>query len=198
MVNKLPDQFECPVDRVILRFIDSHLFAYHQLGLSPNMVTTLSLLTGLSAAYLLLVGRHYGLAALLYLLAYYLDCVDGKLARAYNQVTVFGDYYDHFSDTTKFMAVLYALYENRTRRLTGRQTFFQYFIVGLSVLTLLHFGYAEVIYGGNESPTLAPLKYVAGLDANPMERIQLTKYFGNGTLTLVLVLGILLWDQRRI
>ena len=96
------------------------------------------------------------------------------------------------------MAVLYALYENRTRRLTGRQTFFQYFIVGLSVLTLLHFGYAEVIYGGNESPTLAPLKYVAGLDANPMERIQLTKYFGNGTLTLVLVLGILLWDQSRI
>ena len=47
MVNKLPSEQECPVDNLIMPFIDTHLGAYKALGLTPNMVTTLGLICGL-------------------------------------------------------------------------------------------------------------------------------------------------------
>ena len=41
------------------------------------------------------------------MLGYYFDCIDGPMARKYNMVTVFGDYYDHGTDIICFTLVNY-------------------------------------------------------------------------------------------
>ncbi len=53
MVNKLSDQYENIFDIYIYKFIDSHLHIYKQLGLTPNMVTSLSLISGIISAYMI-------------------------------------------------------------------------------------------------------------------------------------------------
>jgi phosphatidylglycerophosphate synthase len=69
----------------------------HALGLTPNNVTTLSKVLGCLGVAAFLLG--YGeLAAMLYMAMYVLDCVDGKLARRYDQCTVFGMLYDFDTD----------------------------------------------------------------------------------------------------
>ena len=97
MVNKLLDEYECPFDIYMFKFINMHLDMYYKLGFTPNMVTTLSIIFGLLAAYEIIYG-NFIFAAFLVLVSYYLDCVDGKLARKYNMVSQLGDYYDHFGD----------------------------------------------------------------------------------------------------
>ena len=44
------------------------------------------------------------------ILFYWLDCLDGHLARSTNQVTVFGDYLDHFADISFYIGILYYIY----------------------------------------------------------------------------------------
>lgn len=195
MVNKLPDALECPVDLVLLNFIDTHLDFYHHLGFTPNMITTLSIICGLGSAFS--IYRHnYGLGALLFVVAYYFDCVDGKLARKYNMHTAFGDYYDHLGDMVKFIAVIYVLYFRKGVKLKSHQRLFIPIIYVLCFLTFLQIGYQETIYARNESQSLSVFKYLASLDATPRDTIQLTRYFGNGTFILAFVLIIILWNQK--
>jgi len=67
------------------------------LGLSPNMITTLGLLLVVAACYLFLHGQY--LAGLLAgWLMTFLDTVDGKLARVTVQSSQFGHLYDHAID----------------------------------------------------------------------------------------------------
>ena len=197
MVNKLPDHSECPVDYCLLSFIDTHLHWYYQAGFTPNMVTTLSILLGIGAAYAV-QQQSYAWGALLFALAYYLDCVDGKLARRFNMVTMFGDYYDHFGDLFKFSLMLYVLYQNRQRPLSAVQQYFKYGVWFLTVMLMVHIGYSETLYPGEESVTLAPFKALVQLDTEPHRTIQWTKHFGNGTLILFVVTGILLWDYYKV
>ncbi len=63
---------------------------------TPNQVTTVSLALGVGGGVLLAFGgteAHWG--ALLYILAQFVDHMDGELARMTGQTSVFGHYYDH-------------------------------------------------------------------------------------------------------
>ena len=44
MVNKIDDEYECPFDILMLKFIDSHLDLYYKLKLTPNMITTIGIM----------------------------------------------------------------------------------------------------------------------------------------------------------
>jgi phosphatidylglycerophosphate synthase len=72
-----------------------HLAA--NLGISPNMVTTLGLILVLAACYLFLNG-HYFAGLLAGWMMTFLDTVDGKLARVTIQSSKFGHLYDHLID----------------------------------------------------------------------------------------------------
>ena len=63
---------------------------------TPNMVTTVSLILGVSGGVLFAFGEpaaYWG--ALLYVLAQFVDHMDGELARMTGKTSVFGHYYDH-------------------------------------------------------------------------------------------------------
>jgi phosphatidylglycerophosphate synthase len=196
MVNKLPPELECPVDHALVTFIKTHLAAYYHLGFSPNMVTTLSIVFGFWAAYLI-TKRLLHWAALIFFISYYFDCVDGKLARQYNMTSKFGDFYDHFGDVSKFSAVLFALFtypHEGPKGLNPRQ-FLLIAVIGLcTALSFVHMGYQETIYEKeDESWTLSGLKRLVALDSEPQKTIRFTRHFGCGTLVMVTTVAICYW-----
>jgi phosphatidylserine synthase len=81
--------------------------AFHKIGLTPNMVTTIRLILGLISIFLIIILMKFsknGISGLSILIAfaifillflfYMLDDLDGYLARKYNQISTFGKYYD--------------------------------------------------------------------------------------------------------
>ncbi|HVM36357.1 MAG TPA: CDP-alcohol phosphatidyltransferase family protein [Actinomycetota bacterium] len=68
--------------------------------LTPDQVTALALLTGLSTGVLFATGTRWGLVAggLVFYGAFVLDCIDGKLARALGVTSPRGEALDHLAD----------------------------------------------------------------------------------------------------
>ena len=88
--------FVSPYSKYIARW------AAHR-GLTPNQVTTASVLIGLLAAAAFATGERWGLvtgAVLLYI-AFVTDCVDGQLARYTRQFSKLGAWLDSVFDRTK-------------------------------------------------------------------------------------------------
>ena len=71
-----------------------------RLPISANIITTVSLTTGLVACYLMTFGTYQMIliGSFLFLLCYIFDNADGEIARAKNQCSSFGDKYDTFVD----------------------------------------------------------------------------------------------------
>jgi phosphatidylglycerophosphate synthase len=66
-------------------------------GITPNVVTSLSLVLALAATWLFWYG-HYGFGLLAAWVMTFLDTVDGKLARVTLNSSEFGNYFDHSID----------------------------------------------------------------------------------------------------
>jgi len=74
----------------------------HSIGLTPNQVSLLGLLSALISAYLYWSSQFdvalLPAAALFLLISGFLDALDGVLARLYGEVTVFGGFLDSLLD----------------------------------------------------------------------------------------------------
>ena len=191
MVNKLHDKHENIFDLYLLRFIDTHLHIYKQLNLTPNIITTFSLISGLTSGYMI-YKKNFKSAGLLFFLAYYFDCVDGKFARKYNMVTKFGDMYDHFSDVFKFFLVIFLLYKNNSKKFARTGII----IILLIFLCLYQISCQQAIYedtnNNSESPTL---DYFKPSKESCLVNIYHTKYFGCGTAFVFTSIIIFLWNE---
>jgi hypothetical protein len=80
-------------------------------GLTPNQVTTVSMLIGLVAAAAFATGERWGLVAgaVLLQVSFTTDCVDGQLARYTRQFSKLGAWLDSVFDRTKEYAVFAGL-----------------------------------------------------------------------------------------
>lgn len=85
---------EVPWDQKLARILAKPLV---RTPVHPNHITTLGLLIGLAAAWLFSLGDRDAAnwAAALFVLAAFLDHVDGELARLAGKTSRFGHYYDH-------------------------------------------------------------------------------------------------------
>ena len=74
-------------------------------SVTPNQVTTLSLLFAAFAAVFFSFGIYFFavIGSILFILSKFLDNVDGQLARELNSSSKFGWYYDYFSDTAGYI-----------------------------------------------------------------------------------------------
>jgi phosphatidylglycerophosphate synthase len=157
--HKLPEHLENPIDNQIRKLTDICIPHFHKHGITPNMLTTVSLVSGLFGAYMIL-HHHFIIAGLLYIFAYIFDCFDGATARRYHMHTAFGDYYDHISDVVKEILTLVALC----------MVHYQLFVLLLPIIILTLYGCAHVFnsqekYLGSSgnlfvSPSLYIVKYV--------------------------------------
>lgn len=101
--------YEYPVNRYYAHRVDPVLtWLADRAGLSPNLVSLLSLAVGLGAAQALLAGQ-FTLAAVGIQLHHLLDGVDGNLARAQDRCTEFGRRLDGVTDQTVRLALFASL-----------------------------------------------------------------------------------------
>lgn len=187
MSRKLPENLENPLDHILINIADT-VSPYHKhLNLTPNMLTTISLiLAGFSAG--LIYYDYYKLGALVFLLSYIYDICDGFYARKYNMVTEFGCYYDHFSDIFKIILIGAMIF------IKSKPKFLLFLVITIlfSVLFSIHLGYQEKYYNSDESPSLAYLKVLAPGD--PEEALPYTRHVGTGTYILLVVILIFTLD----
>ena len=74
----------------------------YQIGLTPNLVSALGILTAIASAFLYWSSQFYSLnlvaASLFLLISGFFDALDGVIARLYGKVTVFGGFLDSMLD----------------------------------------------------------------------------------------------------
>lgn len=78
---------------------------FKKLNISPNMITTLSLIAIFNA--FLKINKNKKEAIISYFVGYLLDCADGMMARKYNMGSNFGMAYDMVTDTVSNFFILY-------------------------------------------------------------------------------------------
>ena len=190
MVNKIDRELINPIDNIINDVVDKNLETYHKLNLTPNHLTTIGLVFALLGIYLF-YKDYYVIGAVLFFIAYYFDCADGKYARKYNMTSKYGSLYDSFSDIFKFVLLFAVMYKKSFKKL-------KLIILPMIILTLLHDLYmqcTEKIYNKHESEAF---KYVLFSDVSNMncnEKLKYLKYFGSATLILFISLVMVFWPK---
>ena len=85
------------VDAAITAAVQPTLPGWHAICATPNVLTTLGLLSSGACVYSL-YRRSLGWTLLFLILRCYFDYADGLLARKYKQTSEIGDWYDHIVD----------------------------------------------------------------------------------------------------
>jgi phosphatidylglycerophosphate synthase len=148
-MRKITTDMENPIDNIIIYIADRASGIYKNMGLTPNHLTTFSLICNVLSACLFYYDHRY-MSVLLFMIGYYFDCADGFYARKYDMVTTFGDYYDHINDQLKILLILIVMY------LKSKCKFFSILpiIAALTLLSLMHLGCQEKIYDQYEPPDI--------------------------------------------
>lgn len=184
-VRKVPKYLENPFDDLFLNTADFSVDLLYKLGFTPNGVTTLSLLFGVFCIIEFRRSRYIS-SSIMYLISYYFDCLDGHLARKYNMVTEFGDYYDHIKDYIIGGIVFYHLFYEYF----NLDTNWKYLIILLPIFAIssvVHFGCQEVYYQYS-TPLMDSLRGVCIVQTKEeaVEVMKYTRFFGIGSLTIVI------------
>ena len=175
---------ENPFDNIILFYVEKVNPYLRAAGVTPNMLTTCSLVSGVVSALFVYRG-WFGIGGLLFLLSYVFDCMDGNMARAFDMVTVFGDYYDHVTDFIQLVLLVSAIAMS-PMRYEHKASFFVIAAI-LFIAGLVHLGCQERIYGNN----VPCLKVFEALCPSPETMIYKTRYLGTGTVTMFVVIFLL-------
>lgn len=197
-MRKLPICMDNPVDNLLVDIADIIDPYLKSIGMTPNMITTLGLISALISIYAFWYGK-YKSSAIFFFLSYFFDCVDGNFARKYNMITDFGDYYDHTVDIFKSVIIYALLFCNLY---TINQIPIIILLVILLTAQLIHFGcqekYVEKTNNTISSYTLKPLKRLCYSSLNNLEKTMgITRYIGGGTVVLVTSIVIYNLDNLR-
>ena len=199
MVNKIPQELDNPLDNFINDIVDRHLDFYKKLGLTPNGITTISLILGLSTSYFA-YNDKYIIAAITWLLAYYFDCADGKMARKFKMTSKFGDLYDHVSDILKHIILFYILYNKLNKETKSTKYIIILIIVIIGLLTVAQIGCQEkltkkITNKETESPTLKISEYLVFTECE--KQMKFTRYFGPATIITYTALIMLMLERHN-
>ena len=185
-VIKLSKEYENPIDYYMYNYICEYTSPlFYTLGISPNMITTLSLITGLYSTSFV-TSQQYNFAILFLWISYYFDCLDGHVARKYKQCSSIGCYYDHLKDISVTSYLIYKLLlkfiELEHELLFSLSIFL--FAVGLAI----QMGLQELNTTSQPSPFLKVFVLLCknSLWEIPKEFIIYTKFLGCGTFFMLL------------
>ena len=127
------------LDRLISDLIMPTLPIWHSISVSPNILTTFGLLSSILSLVFFYKGKT--LYAIVFLiLRWYFDYADGMLARKYNQITEFGDWYDHVTDWLFFIGYIVLLYTKSTNIVSHMSLLFI-----IMILFFIQFGCMEKV-----------------------------------------------------
>lgn len=184
--RKIPRHLENEFDNIIIDIVDKINPYLKKLNFTPNIITTISFFFGI-IMLITYYKNYYYLTALFLLLSYFFDCIDGNFARTYNMQTKFGDYYDHITDWLVF-GILFILILIKKIPNKIKLLYFLIIII-LLILTGFYSGCTEKYIKKNKSNIHnSSLELIMCPDIKYM---NILKYFGCGTLIIVLIIIIL-------
>ena len=193
--RKVSHDIENPIDNLLLKFNEKMNPIYKKLNFTPNILTTISFVVTLIGIYV--YYNNYKkinlkiIALILIFVGYYFDCADGNFARTYKMTSEFGDFYDHICDNLKFVIMFYAVFKIKSIPMK-RKLIASIIIIVFTFLNFVNLGCQEKIYEKKKktlkSKTLEPLKMLCFNE----NLINYVKYFGGGTLFIVIFITLLL------
>lgn len=186
-MRKLPSKYESHLDNII--YIPVEAVSPFMRNVSPNMITTIGLIFDIVGFYMCYLNK-FVLGLLFFIVGYFFDCLDGYVARQYNKVTVFGDYYDHFTDVIKIIGILYFSYKLNSNLFLKLLPVY----VILFLFMNIHLDLQEVYYNKRKESAslsfLSPIvKYFHG---NNTSNLRFSRFFGCGNV-IMLVLAMFLY-----
>lgn len=176
--RKIISELENPIDNILINLSIKFGDILHKYKfITPNIITTISIILAIIAIYCIYI-KYYKIGAILFFISYFFDCLDGNFARRFNMVTTFGDYYDHIGDIFKYLLLIYVILISNLKNIT--KYIFIILIIICGFLSLIHLGCQEKIY--NNKSVLKILKIIC------LKRfdINYTKYFGSGTTIFII------------
>uniref|UniRef100_A0A6C0KSL6 CDP-alcohol phosphatidyltransferase n=1 Tax=viral metagenome TaxID=1070528 RepID=A0A6C0KSL6_9ZZZZ len=184
--DKINNEYQNPIDIGLLYFCRAVDQPLHAMGVTPNMITLFGLIIGIMSIYFL-IHKHYLIAVLLLWFTYFTDCLDGYMARKYNQTSKLGDYLDHFRDQFVILCIV-ILMTLHIKEFKYRLLFV--FVITISaILMLSQLGCQEKLAEYNDhNECLGFLKKLC--PGNAEENIKLTRWCGCGTFYLILSIFI--------
>lgn len=183
--RKIGPENENPIDNIMYSIAECMVPIYYKWGWTPNFITALSMLSSLVGAYLFHIKYLVG-GTLMVMLGYYFDCCDGYMARKYSMITEYGDYFDHITDIFTFAVLLYVFWLKK-KDLPNFMNRVLLLVLSIS-LCAVHYGCQEILYDKNESPSFAKFRILC-----PNKKmIKYTRFFGGGSLQLLMCLSIIL------
>ena len=173
--RKIDSEYENKIDNVILDSIEEFEKNIFKLNIDPNIVT-------ISRFVLVVIfwtrfnktksKSNALIFGLIYLFNYFLDCLDGYIARKYDRVTILGDLLDHLADIIGGALIIYSLYP-----LKRNETIL---VILFTYLALAHLGCQQKIYNkGKPKETLDYLRSIC------FTSIKTSKYFSTPIQILV-------------
>ena len=216
--RKIPIIHENPIDNYIILLCDYCINFCIKYNITPNNIT----ITRIILSFIIYIYLYYSSYKYIPIcgigLFYFMDCLDGHLARLSNQVTILGDYLDHCADIFfYFNFLIFILFKTY---------YYKYYIIfGFIILTyfaLIHLSlqqqnYKLLIYRNlqlseqkyelkiekplspksviniDNSEILDKLKYLHNFTSS---NIIWSRYFGTGTLYLVILI-LVYWIQTN-
>ena len=151
---------------------------FYRLGMTPNMLTALSILFGVFT-FVAFLKEQYVVASVLFWISYLFDCCDGNFARKYRLVTKFGDKLDHMNDLFRNGLVLALIMWKDLNRIH-----FFFIVCILIMLTAYHMSCQELNYDKPEES--ATLNFVQL--CKDKRHIRWTRYGGCGTLVIFMTI----------
>lgn len=181
--RKIPRELENPIDNIIIDIADILNPFFYKLKFTPNILTSISLILGI-ISILLIHRKKYYLGSVIFFISYMFDCFDGNMARRYNMVSDFGDLYDHISDLIKVIFFLYIIFSSEDINVTKKKILI-YIVFTFGILMLWHLGCQEKQYKNQKNSSKSVLNNFEFL-CKKKSYIKISKYFGCGSLVLIL------------
>ena len=175
------------IDQFIVRNISFNIIqTLEKNNISPNMITTLSLITGCIAIWCVL-KEYYIYGSLFFCIRYILDCIDGPLARYTKTTSEFGDKYDHIVDSFSFFGMLLAI---------ATRGYSKYFYIGCVLLTITTVLHHTILTHKNIHNSTFITQILQYLPINE-KYFGWTQYFSTDIITFYMCLAIVI-DKKCI
>ena len=180
--RKINSHIENPIDDYLIGICDKTINICIKYNISPNMIT-------LFRAFLLIFIYNYLFNTnkklepiILIIIFYFLDCLDGHLARTTDKVTKIGDILDHSADFIFLLIITYFIY---IKNFSNKKLISIFYIVFL-YLGLIHMGVQQLNYSDNNPDKkyeyIDNLNYFHFFNKND---IKWTRYVGCGSFILI-------------
>jgi phosphatidylglycerophosphate synthase len=190
--RKISPNKENPLDDMIIGLGEAVVDPLRNIGMTPNMLTTVSFIFGIMSLYFLVLD-NIAMFGVCFMLSYYFDCLDGTMARKYSMESKFGDIYDHTSDLTVLLGVICITFAKFHKHMTLTHALILGFFF---VMCHAHAGCQQRQYEKIKSDKYTEDEFLdscKNLCPEP-EYIYMTKYFGFGTLIVVSLMYVMYLD----